>query len=44
MVEADHGALKRLIRPTCGFRRMKTAHATITGFEVMRMSARATAS
>jgi IS6 family transposase len=36
-IEADHGALKRMIRPTRGFQRMKTAYATIKGFEVMRM-------
>ena len=36
-IEADHGALKRVIRPTRGFQRMKTASATIKGFEVMRM-------
>ena len=35
-VEADHGQLKRLIRPTLGFKSMKTAFATIKGFEVMR--------
>ena len=34
---ADHGALKRLIQPTLGFQSMKTAYATIEGFEVMRM-------
>jgi transposase-like protein len=37
IIEADHGALKRVIRPTCGFQRMKTASATLKGFEVMRM-------
>ncbi|MBF9235367.1 DDE-type integrase/transposase/recombinase [Microvirga alba] len=37
IIEADHGALKRLIRPTRGFQRMKTAYATLKGFEVMRM-------
>ncbi len=36
-VEADHGKLKRLIKPTLGFKSMKTAYATIKGFEVMRM-------
>jgi transposase-like protein len=36
-IEADHGALKRLIHPTRGFQSMKTAYATIKGFEVMRM-------
>jgi transposase, IS6 family len=35
-IEADHGQLKRLIRPTLGFKSMKTAFATIKGFEVMR--------
>jgi transposase-like protein len=37
IIEADHGALKRVIRPTRGFQRMKTAYATIKGSEVMRM-------
>jgi len=37
LFEADHGALKRVIRPTRGFQTMKTASATIKGFEVMRM-------
>jgi transposase-like protein len=37
ILEADHGALKRMIRPTRGFQTMKTAAATLTGFEVMRM-------
>ena len=37
VIEADHGALKRVIRPTRGFQRMKTAYATLKGFEVMRM-------
>ena len=36
-VEADHGKLKRLINPVRGFKSMKTAYATIKGFEVMRM-------
>ena len=36
VVEADHGKLKRLIRPTLGFQSLRTAHATIKGFEVMR--------
>jgi len=35
-VEADHGKLKLLIRPVRGFKSMKTAYATIKGFEVMR--------
>jgi IS6 family transposase len=37
IIEADHGALKRVIRPARGFQRMKTASATIGGFEVLRM-------
>src|SRR5215207_10039503 len=37
VIEADHGALKRVIRPTRGFQTMKTAAATLTGFEIMRM-------
>jgi transposase, IS6 family len=35
--EADHGTLQRVIRPTRGFQTMKTAAATLTGFEIMRM-------
>jgi transposase-like protein len=37
IIEADHGGLKRVIRPARSFQRMKTAYATIKGFEVMRM-------
>jgi transposase-like protein len=37
VIEADHGALKRVIRPTRGFQTMKTAAATLKGFEIMRM-------
>jgi transposase-like protein len=37
ILEADHGALKRLINPKRGFQTMKTAAATLTGFEIMRM-------
>jgi transposase-like protein len=36
VVESDHGKLKQLIRPVRGFKRLKTAYATIMGFEVMR--------
>ena len=36
VVEADHGKLKQLIRPVRGFKSIKTAYATIKGFEVMR--------
>ena len=37
IIEADHGALKQVIKPTRGFQTMKTATATIKGFEIMRM-------
>jgi transposase-like protein len=37
IIEADHGAPKRVIRPTRGFQTMKSAAATLKGFEVMRM-------
>ena len=37
ILEADHGALKRIIRPTRGFQTMKTAAATPKGFETIRM-------
>jgi transposase, IS6 family len=40
IIEADHGALKCMIQPTCGLQRMKPASATIRGFEVMRMICR----
>ena len=36
VIEADHGKLEQLIRPVRGFKTMKTAYATIKGFEVMR--------
>ena len=36
-VESDHGKLKRLIKPMLGFKTMKSANATITGYEFMRM-------
>ena len=36
VVEPDHGKLKQLIRPVRGVKRLKTAYATIKGFEVMR--------
>ena len=35
VVEADQGKLKQLIRPVRGFKSLKTACATIKGFEVM---------
>ena len=36
VVEADHGKLKLPIRPVRGFKTLKTAYATIKGFETMR--------
>jgi hypothetical protein len=36
IIEADQGKMKQLIRPVRGFKTMKTAYATIKGFEVMR--------
>jgi transposase-like protein len=37
IIEADHGALKQVIRPARGFQTTQTADATIKGFEIMRM-------
>lgn len=36
-LESDHGQLKRLIKPTLGFQSMRTAYATLKGFEAMSM-------
>ena len=36
VIEADHGKLKLPIRPVRGFKTLKTAYATIKGFEAMR--------
>ncbi len=36
-IESDHGKLKRIIKPTLGFKSLRTARATIQGFELMRM-------
>ncbi len=36
IVEADHGKLKRPIKPACGFKMLKSAYAAIKGFEAMR--------
>ncbi len=36
VIDADHGKLKQLIKPVRGFKSLKTAYATIKGFEVMR--------
>jgi hypothetical protein len=35
VIEADHGKLKQLVRPVRGFKTLKTAYATIKGFEAM---------
>jgi IS6 family transposase len=35
VIEADHGKLKQRIRPAQWFKTLKTAYATIAGFEVM---------
>lgn len=35
VIESDHGKLKQLIKPVRGFNTLKTAYATIKGFEVM---------
>ena len=37
IIEADHGALKQVIKSTRGFQTIKTATATIKGLEIMRM-------
>jgi len=37
IIEADHGALKQVIRPARGFQTMKTASSMIEGCELMRM-------
>ncbi|MBS1095879.1 DDE-type integrase/transposase/recombinase, partial [Gluconobacter wancherniae] len=36
VIEAHHGKLKQMIRPVRSFKTLKTAYATIEGFEVMR--------
>jgi len=36
-IEADHGALKPMIRRVRGFKIMRTSSATIKGFKIMRM-------
>ena len=36
IVESDHGKLKQVIHPVRGFKTVKTAYATINGFEMMR--------
>ena len=36
-IESDHAKLKRIIKPTLGFKTFQTAAATLAGFELMRM-------
>ena len=36
-MEADHGKLKRLIKPTLELKSIKIAYATIKGFKLIRM-------
>jgi transposase, IS6 family len=36
-VTTQHGGLKRVTKPTRGFKTLPTAAATIKGFEVLRM-------
>ena len=37
IVEQDHRAVKRLARPTLGFKSFRSAAATLTGIQLMRM-------
>lgn len=37
LIESDHGKLKWLIKPMLGFKTMKSANATISVYETMRM-------
>ncbi|KLK91364.1 hypothetical protein AA309_20820 [Microvirga vignae] len=37
VIEADYGAIGRVIRPTRGFQNMNMAGTTSKGFEMMRM-------
>jgi len=37
IIEAEHGAVKQVIRPARGFQTMKTAYTTIKGLEILRM-------
>ena len=37
IIESDYGKLKRLIKPTLGFKSMKSAYATLKRFDVMHM-------
>ena len=37
IIEANHGGLKRVIKPARGFQTTRTAAVTIKGFEILRM-------
>jgi putative transposase len=37
IVEQDHRAVKRVIRPMSGFKSFDAAHDTLVGIELMRM-------
>jgi putative transposase len=37
IVEQDHRAVKRLVRPILGFKSFRSAHVTLTGIELMHM-------
>jgi putative transposase len=37
IVEQDHRAVKRLLRPMPGFKSFRSAHVTLTGIELMHM-------
>jgi putative transposase len=37
IVEQDHRAVKRVVRPMLGFKSMETAQRTLAGIEVMHM-------
>ncbi len=37
IVEQDHRAVKRLVRPMLGFKSFRSAHVTLTGIELMHM-------
>ena len=37
IIECNPGKLKQMIKPMLGFKSMKSANATITGYEYMRI-------
>jgi putative transposase len=38
IVERDHRAIKRLVRPMLGFKSFRSAAVTLTGIEIMHMT------